>query len=69
MKLVVNKRIRGRRVVLVLVTRGDRRPVGAVAAATLVAIAAAYALHRLGRRSGVTKEEATAHLPRDQGSG
>ena len=65
MKLVVNKRIRGRRVVLVLLTRDDRRPSGGVAATTLAAAAAAFALHRLGRRSGATKEEAASHLPGD----
>ncbi|HSE82118.1 MAG TPA: hypothetical protein VLA87_10605 [Gaiellaceae bacterium] len=65
MKLVVNKRIRGRRVVLVLLMRDDRRPSGAVAATTLAAAAAAFALHRLGRRSGATKEEAASYLPDD----
>ena len=65
MKLVVNKRIRGRRVVLVLLTRDDRRPFGAVAATTLAAAGAAYGLHRLGRRSRITKKEATTDLPGD----
>jgi hypothetical protein len=65
MKLVVKKRFRGHRVVVVLLARRERRPFGAVAATTLAAGGAAYALHRLGRRSGVTKEEAAAHLPGD----
>ncbi len=67
MKQVVKKRVLGRRFVLVLASRpSPRRPrlVGlALGGAALVG--AAYLVHRIGRRSGVTSEELNAHLPGD----
>ena len=66
MKLIVNKRVGGRRIVFVLVSRPDRSPPWSAIAATTVAFAGiGYVLHRVGRRSGVTDAEAAALLPGD----
>ena len=68
MKFVLNRRVRRRRVVFVLLSRPERRRFGAVATTSMAAVAAggAYLLHRVGRRSGVTSEEAAAALPGDE---
>jgi hypothetical protein len=66
MKFIVNRRMRGRRVVLVLVARPDsRRPSRRAAAAASVG-AVLYGVRRLGRRSGVSAEEAREVLPGDE---
>jgi hypothetical protein len=57
-KLVVNKRIGGRRVLLVLASRPSRPRPSAVE--LTVAAAAAYLIHRIGRRSGPSDEETGA---------
>ena len=65
----MNKRIRGRRVLLVLASRPSRpRPsaVGLTVAGAAAAAAAAYLLHRIGQRSGATDEETDAVLPGDE---
>jgi hypothetical protein len=65
-KLVLNKRIRGRRVVLVLASPPPRRRHRTVEPVAAAAIAGTgYLLHRAGRRSGVTDTEAAATLPGD----
>jgi hypothetical protein len=66
MKLILHKRLRGRRVVFVLASRPERRRLGAVAPASLAAAAALYVLRRVGRRSGVSAEEAAGALPGDE---
>jgi hypothetical protein len=67
-KLVVNRRIRGRRVLLVVASRPRRRGPGGVEL-TLVGAAAGAAtclIHRIGRRSGATDQETNAVLPGDE---
>jgi hypothetical protein len=64
--LILDERIGGRRVALVLVVGPDRRRVGALASATVAAAGAAFLARRTGRRSGVTSEEATGLLPGDE---
>jgi hypothetical protein len=65
-KFIVNKRVGGRRVVLVLVVRPDRSPPWrAIGASAAAASGVGYLLHRVGRRSGVTDAEAAAALPGD----
>jgi hypothetical protein len=66
MKFILNKRFRGRRVVFVLVSRTERRRLSAVAPSSVTAVAALYILRRLGRRSGVTADEAADALPGDE---
>jgi hypothetical protein len=66
MKFIFNRRVRGRRVILVLVSRPERRRLRRVAAPSLGAITALYALRRLGRRSGVTATEVREALPGDE---
>lgn len=69
MKVIVNKRFGGRRVLFLLASRRVRRPFSAVKPRADVAAAAAaagYLLHRAGRRSGATREEAAAGLPGDE---
>jgi hypothetical protein len=66
MKFILNRRVSGRRVVLVLVSRPARRRLRSVAVPSLAAMTALYALRRLGRRSGVTAAEATEPLPGDE---
>ena len=68
MKLVMNKRIRGRRVLLVLASRPSRPRPSAVelTVAGAAMVAAAYLLHHIGRRSGATDEETDAVLPGDE---
>ena len=67
-KLVMNKRIRGRRVLLVLASRPSRPQPSAVelTVAGAAAAAAAYLVHRIGRRSGATDDETDAVLPGDE---
>ena len=66
----MNKRIRGRRIVLVLASRPSRPQPSAVgltvAGAAAAAAAAAYLLHRIGQRSGATDQETDAVLPGDE---
>jgi hypothetical protein len=66
MKFILNKRLCGRRVVLVLVSRPERRRLRAVALPSMAALAALHGLRRLGRRSGVTAGEAADALPGDE---
>jgi hypothetical protein len=67
MKFILNKQVRGRRVVFVLVARRERRRLRAVAPSSVAAAAAAlYGLRRLGRRSGVSPMEAWKALPGDE---
>jgi hypothetical protein len=66
MKFILNQRFRGWRVVLVLVSQHKRRRPPTAAAVTAAAGAALYGLRRLGRRSGVTAEEAAEALPGDE---
>jgi hypothetical protein len=66
MKFILNRRVGGRRVILVLVSRPERRRLRTVAAPSLATVAALYALRRLGRRSGVTAAEVTEPLPGDE---
>ena len=65
MKLVLNKRLRGRRVVFVIVSRRERPRLRALASASVAAVTVLYALRRLGRRSGVSAGEAADALPGD----
>jgi hypothetical protein len=67
-KLIMNKQIRGRRVLLVLASRPSRSRPSAVelTLASAAAVAAAYLVHRIGRRSGATDEETDAVLPGDE---
>ena len=58
MKLILDKRLRGQRVVLVLVSPSGRRRLRGVALASLVAVAALRRVRRTGRRSEVTAGEA-----------
>jgi hypothetical protein len=66
-KLVVNKRIGGRRILLVLASRPRRpRPSAVeltVAGVAVATAAAAYLIHRIGRRSGATDEETRVAPP------
>lgn len=64
MRFIVNKRLRGRRVVFVLVSRPRRRPPAIAAAASAGCLL--YGLRRIGRRSGVTAAEAAKVLPGDE---
>jgi len=66
MKFVLNRRYRGRRFVLVLVSRPDRPRPRALAPSFVAAAAALYGLRRVGRRSGVTTAEASEALPGDE---
>ena len=66
MKFILNKRLRGRRVVFVLVARPERRRLHAVVAASAVAVTALFGLRRVGRRSGATAAEAAEVLPGDE---
>ena len=67
-KLVMNKRIRGRRVLLMLASRPSRPQPSAVelTVAGAAAAAAAYLVHRIGRRSDATDEETDADLAEDE---
>ena len=66
MKFILNKRMRGRRIVIVLVSRPERHRLF-TRAAPLVAIAASMSgLRRIGRRSGATAREAWKVLPGDE---
>jgi hypothetical protein len=67
-KQVTNKRVRGRRVLLVLASRLSPRRPGTVALTLAGAAvgATAYLVHRVGKRSGVTNEEMNADLPGDE---
>jgi hypothetical protein len=66
MKFVFNRRFRGRRVVVVLVSRPDRRRKRNVALACMAAVAALYGLRRMGRGSGLTATEVAEALPGDE---
>jgi hypothetical protein len=66
MKLILDKRVRGRRIVLVLVSRPERRVMRTVAVPSAAAAAALYGLHRLGRHSGVCPRERWKALPGDE---
>jgi len=66
MKLVFNRRCRGRRFVFVLVSRPDRTQFEALVPACVAVTAALHGLRRLGRRSGVTTAEAAEGLPGDE---
>ena len=65
MKYVVNRRVGGRRIVFVLISRRERRPYRAIAWTAAAAAGAALVVHRVGGRSGVTDAEAAATLPGD----
>jgi hypothetical protein len=66
MKFILNRRVHGWRVIFVLVSRPERRrpPRAAIAAASAGVVL--YGLRRLGRRSGVTTDEAREVLPGDE---
>jgi hypothetical protein len=64
-KFVLNKRFRGRRIVVVAVSRPERRRLRAVASTSAAAVTVLYGLRRLGRRSGVSAGEVADALPGD----
>jgi hypothetical protein len=70
LKVVMNKRFLGRRVVFALALRRARRPVSSLKPRADVmfagALAAAYFLHRIGRRSGATFQEVSGELAGDE---
>ena len=66
MKFILNKRMHGRRVVIVLVSRPERRWPSTNAAPLFAIAGALFGLRRLGRRSGATAREAWKALPGDE---
>lgn len=66
MKFIIAKRLRGRRLVLELAARPERRPLRTIAPPSAAALAALWGLRRLGRLSGVTAGEAADALPGDE---
>jgi hypothetical protein len=66
MRFILNKRFRGRRVVLVLVSRPERPGLRTVVVPSAATAAALYGLRRLGRRSGASTAEAAEALPGDE---
>jgi hypothetical protein len=66
MKFILHRRVHGRRVVVVLVSRPSRRRPPRAAVAGASAGVMLYGLRRLGQRSGVTDEEAREVLPGDE---
>lgn len=65
MKYILDKKIRGQRVLFVLASRPARRRPRRLAPAAMAGATALYTLRRLGRGSGLASDEATDALPGD----